>query len=73
MRHARAHDAHGAAPEIVDHGVTGFVCADRAEMLAAIDRVDEIRRRDCRAAVDGYFSSERMVADHIAFYEDVLR
>lgn len=63
----------GAAPEIVDHGVTGFVCGDRAELLASIDRVDGLRRQDCRAVVDGYFSSERMVADHIAFYEDVLR
>jgi glycosyltransferase involved in cell wall biosynthesis len=63
----------GAAPEIVRDGVTGFVCAGRAELLAAIDRIGTLRRADCRAAVDGYFSSERMVADHIDFYTEVLR
>jgi glycosyltransferase involved in cell wall biosynthesis len=63
----------GAAPEIVGHGVTGFVCADHGQLLDAVGRIDELRRRDCRAAVAGYFSSERMVADHIGFYEEVLR
>ncbi|MFD1147303.1 glycosyltransferase family 4 protein [Saccharothrix hoggarensis] len=63
--------ATGSAPEIVEHGVTGFVCADHAELVAAVDRVDRLRREDCRAAVSEYFSTERMVADHIRLYETV--
>jgi glycosyltransferase involved in cell wall biosynthesis len=61
----------GSAPEIVEHGVTGFVCADHAELVAAVGEVDRLRRRDCRAAVSEYFSTERMVADHIRLYERV--
>jgi glycosyltransferase involved in cell wall biosynthesis len=59
----------GAAPEIVDHGRTGFVCADEAEMAEAIVRAPDLDRAACRASVEGYFSAERMVADHVALYE----
>jgi glycosyltransferase involved in cell wall biosynthesis len=61
----------GAAPEIVEHGVTGFVCTDRDQLRRSVDRIDELRRPSCRAAVAEHFSSERMVADHIDLYEEV--
>ena len=62
----------GAAPEVVDDGKTGFLCADEAEMIAAVHRIDEIDRADCRAAVEGYFSAERMVAEHVELFDDIL-
>ena len=31
------------------------------------------RRADCRAAVEGYFSTERMVADHVELYEELAK
>ncbi|HLF40544.1 MAG TPA: glycosyltransferase family 4 protein, partial [Acidimicrobiia bacterium] len=43
----------GAAPEIVEHGRTGFLCRDEADMVAAVERLDQLRRSDCRAAVEG--------------------
>jgi glycosyltransferase involved in cell wall biosynthesis len=63
----------GAAPEIVEDGVTGFVCTDRGRLLAALDRLDALSRQDCRAAVAGHFSSDRMVSDHVDLYEGVVR
>lgn len=62
----------GAAPEIVEHGRTGFLCHDEQEMADALGRVHEIDRRACRAAVEGYFSAGRMVDEHVALYESVL-
>jgi len=62
----------GAAPEIVDDGRTGFLCADEDGLAAAIGRIGEIDRATCRAAVEGYFSVERMVDEHVALYERVL-
>jgi glycosyltransferase involved in cell wall biosynthesis len=62
----------GAAPEVVDHGRTGFLCHDETDMAEAIGRVDEIDRRACRAAVEGYFSTERMVNEHLALFEEIL-
>jgi glycosyltransferase involved in cell wall biosynthesis len=62
----------GAAPEVVDDGRTGFLCEDEASMVEAIGRLGEIDRRDCRLAVEGYFSTERMVAQHIELFESMV-
>lgn len=62
----------GAAPEIVDAGSTGFLCCDHTELVAAIHRVDDLSREACRAAVIQRFSTERMTADHIALYQEMV-
>lgn len=62
----------GAAPEVVDDGRTGFLCEDEAAMAEALGRVGQIDRRACRAAVEGYFSTERMVREHLELYEQIL-
>ncbi|HSP02100.1 MAG TPA: glycosyltransferase family 4 protein [Acidimicrobiales bacterium] len=64
--------AGGAAPEIVEHGRTGFVCTDESEMVAAIGRVEEIERWACRRAAVTRFSAERMVARHLELYRRML-
>jgi len=63
----------GAAPEVVDDGTTGFLCDDEASMVEALGRLDQLRRQDCRASVEGYFSTERMVAEHIELYEEIMK
>lgn len=62
----------GAAPEVVDHGRTGFLCEDEAAMVGAIGRLGELDRHDCRMAVEGYFSTTRMVAEHIELFESMV-
>ncbi len=62
----------GAAPEIVDHGVNGFLCDDSADMAAAVAQVGTIDRRACRSSVETNFSTERMVRDHLRLFERVL-
>ncbi|MGC8513640.1 MAG: glycosyltransferase family 4 protein [Acidimicrobiales bacterium] len=60
---------YGAAPEIVEDGVVGFVRHGRAGLVEALGRVGEIDRAACRARVEEHFSVERMVAEHVAVYE----
>lgn len=62
----------GAAPEIVDDGITGFVRGDEEALTRALARVDDIDRRACRAAAEQRFSARRMVDDHVAAYERVI-
>jgi glycosyltransferase involved in cell wall biosynthesis len=62
----------GAAPEIVDDGTTGFVCDSDADLVAAIERVGELDRADCRNAVETRFSASRMVRDHLDLYGRLL-
>jgi glycosyltransferase involved in cell wall biosynthesis len=64
--------AEGAAPEVVEQGRTGFICQDEADMAEALGKIDQIDRGDCRAAVEGYFSTERMAADHLALFERLV-
>jgi glycosyltransferase involved in cell wall biosynthesis len=62
----------GAASEIVDDGLTGFLRADHDGLVDAARRVGEIDRAACRAAVVDRFSTGRMVDDHVALYQDVV-
>jgi glycosyltransferase involved in cell wall biosynthesis len=62
----------GAAPEVVEHGRTGFLCQDEGEMADAVLRLGDIDRGACRAAVEGYFSTARMVDEHIDLYDELL-
>jgi glycosyltransferase involved in cell wall biosynthesis len=62
----------GAAPEIVDTGSTGFLCSDHAELVAAIQRVDQLDRGACREAVTRRFSTSRMVTDHLVLYREMV-
>jgi glycosyltransferase involved in cell wall biosynthesis len=38
----------GAVPEVVRHGVTGFICDTPDDMVAAVERLDEIDPEACR-------------------------
>jgi glycosyltransferase involved in cell wall biosynthesis len=57
---------------VVEDGVTGFLCHDDQAMVEAVDKLASLEREDCRASAEGYFATERMVADHVALYERVL-
>lgn len=63
--------AEGSAPEIVDDGVTGFVCRDEQDMVARLGDVRALDRARCRAAAEARFSTQRMVADHLALYRQL--
>lgn len=59
----------GAAPEIVEDGVVGFVRSDRIGLVEALGRVHEIERSACREHVATLFSAERMVEAHVDLYQ----
>jgi glycosyltransferase involved in cell wall biosynthesis len=62
----------GAAPEIVDDGSTGYLEPSLEGLSRALRQIDQIDRGACRAAVSQRFSLERMVADHLRLYEELL-
>ena len=59
----------GAAPEIIDHGHTGFLCRDEADMAARLTTIGAIDRAACRHAAESRFSTRRMVDDHVSLYQ----
>ena len=63
---------HGSVPELVTDGVTGFVRATQSELALAVMHTADIDRTNCRKDAAERFSTERMVADHVALYEHVV-
>lgn len=59
----------GSIPEIIEDQSTGFVCEGLSEMVAAVDRIQEIDRHRCRRAFEQRFSVERMALDYLRVYE----
>lgn len=62
----------GAIPEIIDHGVTGFVCDTFDDMAQAVRHVSLLQRTHCRQAFEARFTAERMVQAYIGVYEQLL-
>ena len=63
---------HGAAPEIVVHGETGFIVHSVEEMVEAVGEVHHIDHKLCREHVERHFDVPRMVDDYVAAYERIL-
>lgn len=64
---------HGSAPELVEHGVTGFIAPSDEDLPTFLRRVGEIDRGACRAAAEARFSTGRMVRDHRLLYRRLTR
>jgi glycosyltransferase involved in cell wall biosynthesis len=62
----------GAAPEIVEHGVTGFLGDTDDELIDGIRRAGELDRRVCRRSVEERFSVRGMCANYVKAYEREL-
>jgi glycosyltransferase involved in cell wall biosynthesis len=58
----------GSVPEIIDHGITGFVVDTEEEALAAVARLPELDRRTIRATFERRFSVRRMAEDYVKIY-----
>ena len=61
----------GAAPELVEDGVTGFRRDGVDDLAAAVGRLGELSPHDCRARVEERFSAGAMVRGYRALYEQV--
>lgn len=62
----------GAMPEIIEHGVTGFLANNQKEFEEYMLRIDEIDPAACRASVRDRFSTNAMVQEYVDRYEEVI-
>ena len=62
----------GSIPEIIEDGVTGFICDNLEEMVTAIDRLPLIQREQCRDSFEARFTVERMVHNYVALFERMV-
>jgi glycosyltransferase involved in cell wall biosynthesis len=63
---------HGSVPEVLEHGVTGFICDTEDEMVDAVARIGEIDRSRCRAEVERRFTPAAMADAYERVYERLI-
>ncbi len=63
----------GAMPEIIQHGVNGFLAKTPAEFEEYMLRIDEIKPENCRKSVEKHFSSVAMAKKYLACYNEVIK
>ena len=64
--------ARGSSPEIIDHGVTGFLGDSDDELLAGIRNATSLERANCRQAAEQRFSIAVMASNYVNVYEREL-
>ena len=62
----------GAMPEIIEHGVTGFLAENEDDLVRYMERVGEIDPQACRRSVEEKFSAEKMAAEYVERYKTVI-
>jgi glycosyltransferase involved in cell wall biosynthesis len=63
----------GAVPEVIEHGVSGFIVNTQREAINAIHRLDSIDRQQCRQVFEQRFSSQHMTQSYLHLYEQQIR
>jgi len=58
----------GSVPEVVQHGVTGFIVSDVVAAAAAVDAAMRLDRARIRKSFDHRFAARRMAEDYLAIY-----
>ena len=61
----------GSVPEIVEHGVSGFVVEDETGAMSAVSRLGELSRDTVRARFDARFTARRMAEDYLSIYRSL--
>ena len=60
---------HGAVPEVMEDGNGGLIVDSWREMMAAVEKADDIEPGECRRYAEERFAPERMVGDYVRAYE----
>jgi glycosyltransferase involved in cell wall biosynthesis len=61
----------GALPDIIEHGVTGFLVGNTREMAEAIHAAAKLDSERCRETARRRFPLKRMVAGYLRYYHEL--
>ncbi len=62
----------GSVPEVIDHGLTGYVVDSIDEAVDAVEKVEGLDRKKIRKTFEERFSSERMARQYVEVYEKLV-
>ncbi|MGF6604005.1 glycosyltransferase involved in cell wall biosynthesis [Paraburkholderia sp. GAS448] len=62
----------GSVPEVIDDGVTGYICEDVRDAVGALQRLDDLSRSEIRAQFVRRFSARTMARNYVKSYTSLL-
>jgi glycosyltransferase involved in cell wall biosynthesis len=62
----------GSVSEVIDHGVTGYICDDVQGAVVALQRLDELSRTEVRTQFERRFSARTMARNYVDSYMSLL-
>lgn len=62
----------GSVPEVMEHGVTGFICNNVDEAVECLKGIDNLSRRACRAVFERRFTVTAMAKGYLEVYERII-
>jgi glycosyltransferase involved in cell wall biosynthesis len=62
----------GSVPEVIDHGVTGYIVEDVHSAVGALQRLDELSREEIRAQFERRFTAQAMARAYVNKYEALI-
>ncbi len=62
----------GAIPEVVSHGINGFVCSNEQDLVEAIKNLNLIDRTNCRKVAEERFSAAILGRQYEKLYLEIL-
>ncbi len=61
----------GSVPEVVDHGLTGYIVPDEAAAVSAVGSLGRLDRTLVRRQFERRFTARRMAEDYLSVYEEL--
>jgi glycosyltransferase involved in cell wall biosynthesis len=58
----------GSVPEVIEHGVTGYIVHDETAAVAALSRLDRLSIAAIRDRFETRFTARRMAEDYVSLY-----
>ena len=62
----------GSVPEIMRHGVTGFIASEFDDLVGAVKKVDSLSRQACREEYEHRFAVEVMAEKYERVYRELI-
>ena len=62
----------GSVPEVVSHGITGFISTNTNEMIEQVALCDTLDRSDVRKVAEERFSDDKISEDYLRLYQKII-
>lgn len=62
----------GAVPEVIEHGVTGFVGKNTLELICSVEKAHTLDRERIRSVTEIRFSADVIVDQYLTIYKDMI-